>query len=81
MEEKRLKDVMEKVHIKSEMEKEILKNVINAENEQGQMRSTGIKKNVWQKRVVAAAIALAVVGAGGFTVHAVVDNLDRKSVV
>lgn len=78
MEERKLKDVMGKVHIKSKMEEEILKNVMNAEKEQGQMRSTGIKKNVWQKRAVAAAIALAVVGAGGITVHAVVDNLVKQ---
>lgn len=36
------------------------------------------RKYRWQKKAVAAAIALAVVGAGGFTVHAVVDNLVKE---
>lgn len=78
MEERKLKDVMGKVHLKREMGEEILKNVVNAEKEQEKTGRSGIKMAGWQRRAVAAAIALAVVGAGGFTVRAVVDNLVKE---
>lgn len=75
MEEKKLKEVMDKVHIKKEMEEEILKNVMNfkKENEQAGKNIRG-RKTGWQRKAAAAAIALAVVGVGGITTCAFVQN-------
>lgn len=77
MKERELKEVMGKVHIKSEMEEEILKNVRKMENEQTD-KNKRRKATGWQGKAVAAAIAIAVVGAGGFTVNAVVENLAKQ---
>lgn len=77
MEERRLKEVMNRVHIKSEMEEEILKNLMN-ENE-GQ--KTGKKANKiagWQKKVAVAAVALVAVGTVGFSANAIRNNLVKE---
>ncbi|MDE7423510.1 MAG: hypothetical protein K2N51_07425 [Lachnospiraceae bacterium] len=76
MEEKKLKEVMEKVHIKKEMEEEILKNVMNfkKENEQAGKNEGKRKMTGWQRKAAAAAIALAVVGVGGITTYAIIEN-------
>ncbi|MBD5543807.1 MAG: hypothetical protein HDR01_06100 [Lachnospiraceae bacterium] len=47
-----------------------MKNLYENENEKKER-----KNNAWKKKAVAAALALTVVGVGGFTVHAVVDSL------
>lgn len=75
MEEKKLKEVMDKVHIKKEMEEEIMKNVMNfkKENEQAGKKVRG-RKTGWQRKAAAAAITLAVVGVGGITTYAIVEN-------
>lgn len=52
----------------------ILKNLKDRENDIAQKKN-GARNYGWQKKAVAAALALAVVGVGGFTVHAVVDSL------
>lgn len=79
MKERELKEVMGNVHIKSEMEEEILKNVRKMENEQKDNNMNKRRKATgWQGKAVAAAIAIAVVGVGGFTVNAVVENLAKQ---
>ena len=79
MKERELKEVMGKVHIKSEMEEEIMKNVRKMENEQKDNNMNKRRKTTgWKRNAVAAAIAIAVVGAGGFTVNAVVENLAKQ---
>lgn len=75
MEEIKLKEVMEKVQIKKEMEEEIMKNVMNFKNENGQAgKNVRRRMKGWQGKVAAAAIALAVVGVGGITTYAIVGN-------
>lgn len=76
MKEKKLKEVMDKIHIKKEMEEEILKNVMNfkKENEQAGKNKEKRKMAGWQRKAAAAAIALAVVGVGGITTYAIVGN-------
>lgn len=76
MEEKKLKEVMDKVHIKKEMEEEILKNVMNfkKENEQAGKNKGKIKMAGWQRKAAVAAIALAVAGVGGITTYAIIGN-------
>lgn len=79
MEVRELRKAVEKVQIKSEMEEEILKNVINMENEHSNKNMNKRRKTTgWQGKAVAVVIALAVAGAGGFTVHAVVENLAQQ---
>lgn len=76
MREKQLKEVIEKIHISSEMEEEILKNIIiNEETKRTQTEiTTNKKRKKWQSRAVAAAVSLVVVGAGGVTAYALVDS-------
>ncbi|MBD5089763.1 MAG: hypothetical protein HDT30_13310 [Clostridiales bacterium] len=76
MKEKKLKEVMDKVHIKKEMEEEILKNVMNfkKENEQAGKNKGKRKMAGWQRKAAAAAIALAVIGVGGITTYAIIEN-------
>lgn len=50
----------------------------NAENDMEQAMKRAGKKFGWQKKAVAAAIALVVVGAGGFTARAVVNNMVKE---
>lgn len=52
-----------------------LKDLRNVEKNMEQKDNHGRKMYGWQKKAVAAALALTVVGVGGFTVHAVVDSL------
>lgn len=52
-----------------------LRDLGNIEKNMEQKDNHGRKMYGWQKKAVAAALALAVVGVGGFTVHAVVDSL------
>lgn len=52
-----------------------LRDFENAEKNIEQKEHYGRKRYGWQKKAVAAALALTVVGVGGFTVHAVVDSL------
>lgn len=81
MEERELKEVMEKVHIKREMEEEIMKKIVNTQNEKQQagkhINNRG-KMVGWQSKAAAAAIALMVAGVGGVTVHAIVGNLVKE---
>lgn len=74
MEERELKEVMEKIHIKQEMEKEILMNVKDVKQAQKGDYMGRTKGNGWQRKAVVAALALMAVGAGGLTVRAVVNN-------
>lgn len=78
MEERQLKEVMKKVQIKSEMEEEILKNVIKEESRKMQTGMTNKKRKGWQRKAVAAAITLTVVGVGGITVNALVDSVVKE---
>ena len=66
------------VYNKKKMEEDSMKNIVNAENDMAQTTKRAGRKYVWQKKAVAAAIALAVVGAGGFTVRAVVNNMVKE---
>jgi len=54
-------------------EEDIMKNMIDINKEKQVRRRYG-----WQKKVGAAVVILAVVGAGGFTVHAVVDSIVKE---
>jgi len=80
MEVRELKEVMKKVHIKSEMEEEIMKNVMDAENEreQGGKHMCRRRMTGWQGKIAVAAIAVMIVGVGGVAVHAVVGDLAKK---
>lgn len=79
MRTEQLKEVIGKINIKSEMEEEILKNVINEETKRLQTGiTTNKKRKKWQSRAVAAAVTLVVVGAGGVTAHALVDSLVKE---
>ncbi len=74
MDERRLKEVMNRVHIKSEMEEEILKNLMN-ENEGQKVENKANKAAGWQKKAAVAAVALVVAGAVGFSANAVRNNM------
>lgn len=74
MEERRLKEVMNRVHIKSEMEEEILKNLMN-ENEGQKVENKANKAAGWQKKAAVAAVALVAAGAVGFSANAVRNNM------
>lgn len=76
MEERQLKEVVGKLHIKKEMEEEILKNVKKAELEQENGKKPGSKKR-WQTIAAAAAGVVVIAGLGGASVHAVVNSLVR----
>lgn len=74
MDEQRLKEVMNRVHIKSEMEEEILKNLMN--ETEGQATKKKANKNAgWQKKVAAAAIAVVCAGTVGFSANAIRNNM------
>lgn len=77
MDERRLKEVMNRVHIKSEMEEEILKNLIN-ENEGQKAGKKANKIAGWQKKVAVAAVALVAAGAVGISANAVRNNLKKE---
>lgn len=66
------------VHKKKKMEEDSMKNVVNTEHDMTKTAKQSGRKYGWQKKAVAAAIALAVVGAGGFTVRAVVNNMVKE---
>lgn len=74
MEERKLKEVVGKLHIKKEMEEDILKNVKSAEleMENGKRRKAGKR---WQTVAAAAAGFVVIAGLGGVSVHAVVNSL------
>ncbi len=74
MEERRLKEVMNRVHIKSEMEEEILKNLMN-ENEGQKVEKKSNKAAGWQKKAAVAAVALVAAGAVGISANAVRNNM------
>lgn len=74
MDERRLKEVMNRVHIKSEMEEEILKNLMN-ENEGQKVEKKTNKAAGWQKKVAVAAVALVAAGAVGFSANAIRNNI------
>lgn len=79
MDEMRLKQVMERVHIKTEMEEEILKNLQNNQlNEEPVRQKRGRKTMGWQKRVAVAAIALVVVGTVGVSAGAVMNSFVKQ---
>lgn len=63
------------VYDKKKMEEYRMK---NAENDMEQEMKRAGKKFGWQKKAVAAAIALTVVGAGGFTARAIVNNMVKE---
>lgn len=71
MEEKKLKEVVDKLHIKKEMEEEILKNIRKAEEE---IKIKGSKKK-WNKAVAAVAALAVTAVVGGISVNALVDSL------
>ena len=77
MNEKELKRVIEQVHIKKEMQEQILRNLINTEDRKW-YKDKEKKIQGWQKKAVIAAVALVTVGMGGFTVRAVVNNLVKE---
>lgn len=74
MDERRLKEVMNRVHIKSEMEEEILKNLMN-ENEGQKIEKKANKAAEWQKKVAVAAVVLVAAGTVGFSANAVRNNI------
>ncbi|MCM1160270.1 MAG: hypothetical protein NC412_03510 [Roseburia sp.] len=74
MDEQRLKEVMERVHIKSEMEEEILKNLMN-ETEGQATKKKANKSAGWQKKVAVAAIAVVCAGTVGFSANAIRNNM------
>lgn len=71
MEEKRLKEVVDKLHIKKEMEEEILKNIKKAEEE---INIKGSKKK-WNKAAAAVAVLAVTAVVGSISVNALVDSL------
>ena len=77
MDERRLKEVMNRVHIKSEMEEEILKNLMNETGEQATQKKAN-KSSGWQKKVAVAAVALVAVGTVGFSANAIRNNLVKE---
>lgn len=64
------KSIIEKIIVKRKLEEDIMKNRIDNNKDKHVRRRYG-----WQKKVGAAVVVLAVVGAGSFTVHAVVDSI------
>lgn len=66
------------VYNKKKMEEDNMKNAVNTDNDTMQADKHVRRKYGWQKKAVAAAVALAVVGAGGFTVRAVVNNMVKE---
>lgn len=64
------KSIFEKIIVKRKLEEDIMKNRIDNNKDKHVRRRYG-----WQKKVGAAVVVLAVVGAGSFTVHAVVDSI------
>ncbi len=64
-----------KIIVYKQKEEMDLRNLENTEKNTKQKDNHGQKMYGWQKKAVAAALAVAVVGVGGFTVHAVVDSL------
>lgn len=76
MDERRLKEVMNRVHIKSEMEEEILKNLMNETGEQTTQKKAD-KSSRWQK-VAVVAVALVAVGTVGFSANAIRNNLVKQ---
>ncbi|MBD5464559.1 MAG: hypothetical protein HDR22_01850 [Lachnospiraceae bacterium] len=77
MDERRLKEVMDRVHIKSEMEEEILKNLMNETGERETQKKAN-KSSGWQKKVAVAAVALVAVGTVGFSANAIRNNLVKE---
>lgn len=64
--------------MKKKMEEDIMKDVMDVDKDKVQADKHVRRKSGWKRNAVAAAIAVAVVGAGGFTVHAVVDSLVKE---
>lgn len=63
---------------KRKTEEDKMKHFMDMENDIMQADKPAKRKHAWQKKAVAAAIAIAVVGTGGFTAHAVVENLAKQ---
>lgn len=63
-----------KIIVSNQKEEVFLRDLRDSGNAK-QKENHGRKMYGWQKKAVAAALALTVVGVGGFTVHAVVDSL------
>ena len=64
--------------MKKKMEEDIMKDVMDVDKDKVQADKHVRRKSGWKRNAVAAAIAIAVVGTGGFTVHAVVENLAKQ---
>ena len=77
-EEVNLNNVWELSVMKKKMEEDIMKDVMDVDKDKVQADKHVRRKSGWKRNAVAAAIAIAVVGAGGFTVHAVVENLAKQ---
>ncbi|MBD5545773.1 MAG: hypothetical protein HDR01_16410 [Lachnospiraceae bacterium] len=77
MDERRLKEAMNRVHIKSEMEEEILKNLMNETGEHLTQKKAN-KSAGWQKKVAVAAVALVAAGTVGFSANAIRNNLVKE---
>ncbi len=65
-------------NLKNYTEEATMKNLMDIENNPIPTNKHMNRKHTWQKKAIVAAIAIAIAGAGGFTVHAVVENMAKQ---
>jgi len=63
---------------KKNMEGNIMRHLMDVETNNEQTGTSANSKHGWRKKAIASAIVIAIVGAGGFSVHAVVKNMAEQ---